>query len=297
MRAWKGAVVGALVGGLGLGACERGPSPEVQAQLAQLTAVSAEKDSLLAQVAENARLMSEIGAQLVAVSDREKLAQVASASESPIAASRDSLRVMVGDVTQRIQLSEERLRESQRRIRGLTRLSDSLKTQFEETVTALQETLENQKVTIATLTERVERLEAENVQLATEKAALADTVEQLVEETSMAYYVIGTKDELIERGIVTEEGGSRVLFIFGKRGKTLVPARELDPAEFTPIDLRHVTEIVLPDSTDEYRIASRQNLAYLAEPPTDGKVRGSVLRIAEPEQFWLPSKFLILVRS
>ena len=203
---------------------------------------------------------------------------------------------MVGDVTKRIQLSEERLRESQRRIRGLTRASDSVRAQFEETLTSLQETLENQKTTIATLTARVEDLEAENVQLATEKAALADTVEQLVEETNMAYYVIGTKDELIERGIVTEEGGSRVLFIFGKRGKTLVPARDLNPADFTAIDLRHDTEIVLPDSTEQYRIASRQNLAALADSLPDGKVQGTALRIAQPMEFWLPSRFLILVQ-
>lgn len=295
MRMWNGRIMGALV--LGLAACDRGPSPEVQAQLAQLTAVSAEKDSLLTQVAENARLMSEIGAQLVAVADREKLAKSVS-SESPMAASRDSLRVMVGDVTQRLQLGEERLNESRQRIRLLTRMSDSARTQFEATLASINETLENQKTAITSLTERVEALEAENVVLATEKAALADTVEQLVDETNTAYYVIGTKEELIERGIVTEEGGSRVLFIFGKAGKTIVPARQLDPADFTPIDIRHVTEITLPDSTEEYRIASRQDVAALAEPPQDGKIRNSnALRIAAPDQFWMPSKFLILVRS
>lgn len=294
MRNAMKVVVGLVVAGT---ACQPGANPDVEAQLAQLTAVSAEKDSLLAQVAENARLMSEIGAQLTAVADREQLQRVGSAAESPLAATRDSLRIMVGDVTKRIQMSEERLRESQRRIRNLTNTSDSLRTQFDETLVSLQETLENQKTTIATLTDRIEHLEAENVQLATEKAALADTVELLVEETNVAYYVIGTKDELVERGIVTEEGGSRVLFIFGKAGKTLVPARELNPADFTPIDLRHVTEIVLPDSTEQYRIASRQNLAALAEAPEDGKVRGAALRIAQPSQFWLPSKFLILVRS
>jgi hypothetical protein len=296
MRIGNGRIVGPLT--LALAAWSCGPSGEVQEQLNQLATVSAEKDSLLAQVAENARLMSEIGAQLVAVADREKLDKAVEASESPMAASRDSLRVMVGDVTQRIQMGEERLRESQRRIRTLTRVSDSARAQFEATITSLTETLENQKATIGTLTARVETLEAENVVLASEKAALADTVEHLVTETNTAYYVIGTKDELIERGIVTEEGGSRVLFIFGKAGKTIVPARQLDPADFTPIDIRSVTEITLPDSTDEYRIASRQDVAALAEPPADGKIRGtSALRIMAPDQFWMPSKFLILVRS
>ena len=112
-----------------------------------------------------------------------------------------------------------------------------------------------------------------------------------------AYYIVGTKDELIEQGIVTEVGGSRVLFIFGRAGKTLVPARELDTAQFTPIDLRTTLEIALPDSLATYRIASRQNVAFLADPPDkDGKVR-SPLRITSPDEFWLPSKFLIVVRS
>jgi hypothetical protein len=296
MNMRNGRIFGALA--LALAACSRGPGADVQAQLDQLVAVSAEKDSLLAQVSENARLMSEIGAQLVSVADREKLAKAAEASESPIAASRDSLRIMVGDVTQRIALGEERLRESQRRIRTLTRVSDSARAQFESTLTSLTETLENQKTTIVTLTARVEALESENVVLASEKAALADTVEHLVVATNTAYYVIGTKDELIERGIVTEEGGSRVLFIFGKAGKTIVPARQLDPADFTPIDIRSVTEITLPDSTDEYRIASRQDVAALADSLEDGKIRrASALRIMAPDQFWMPSKFLILVRS
>jgi hypothetical protein len=287
----------AALAALVLGACNRGPSPEVQAQLAQLQTVSAEKDSLLSQVAENARLMSEISAQLVTVADRERLGKVGGAAESPIAATRDSLRVMVGDVTTRIAQAEERLKESQRRIRGLTRASDSARAQFEATLTDLQATLENQKTTIGVLTARVEALQTENVQLATEKAALADTVEQLVDAQNTVYYVVGTKQELLERGVVNEVGGSRVLFIFGKRGKTLVPAPNLDPADFTAVDLRTTTEIALPDSAQAYKIASRQNVDFLAAPPDkDGKVRGT-LRITSPWEFWMPSKFLIVVRS
>jgi len=283
-----------LAAGLG---CERGPSPEMQAQLAEISALSAEKDSLLRQVAASARLMSEISAELVTVADQERLARVAGEAESPVSASRDSLRVMVADVTARIETLEERLTASQRRVRGLQQTSDSARAELTQALTDLQTTIENQKTTIAFLSGRVETLETENVQLATEKAALADTVEQLEVVQFTAYYIVGTKDELIEQGIVTEVGGSRVLFIFGRAGKTLVPARELDTAQFTPIDLRTTLEIALPDSLATYRIASRQNVAFLADPPDkDGKVR-SPLRITSPEEFWLPSKFLIVVRS
>jgi uncharacterized protein YeeX (DUF496 family) len=282
---------------IALAACDRGVDPEIQARLDELVAVSAEKDSLLRQVAENARLMSEISAQLITVADEERLARVTAAAESPVAASRDSLRVMVDDVTGRLKDMETRLAESQRRVRSLTRTSDSLRAQMATAMEDLQATIENQKSTIAFLSERIETLQAENVQLATERAALADTVEQLVDVQNTAYYVIGTKEELVEKGIVSEEGGSRILFIFGRSGRTLVPARELSPVDFVAIDMRAVTEIALPDSGADYRIASRQNLAFLADPPDkDGRVRGA-LRITAPDEFWLPSKFLIIVRS
>jgi hypothetical protein len=200
-------------------------------------------------------------------------------------------------VTDRLATLETRLAESRRRIQRLDHASDSARAAFEQAMTDLQTAMTNQRTTIGFLSERLEALETENVQLATEKAALADTVEQLIDEQNTAYYVIGTKEELLADGLVTEEGGSRVLFIFGKRGKTLVPARDLDTALFTPIDLRTTTELVLPDSAADYRIASRQNVAYLAEPPgEDGKIRG-MLRIMSAQEFWLPSKFLIIVRS
>jgi hypothetical protein len=291
------AVVFVLAALGGVVACERGPDPEVQAQLAELTSLAAEKDSLIRQVAENARLMSDISAQLVTVANPERLAPVAGSAESPVAASRDSLRAMVGDVTSRLDTLETRLAESRRRIQRLDRASDSAKAAFDQAITDLQTAMTNQRTTIAFLTSRVETLQTENVQLATEKAALVDTVEQLIDVQNTAYYVIGTKDELLADGIVTEEGGSRVLFIFGKRGKTLVPARDLDTALFTPIDLRTTTELLLPDSAAAYRIASRQNLGFLAEPPDEeGKIRGA-LRIRSAEEFWMPSKFLIIVRS
>jgi hypothetical protein len=180
--------------------------------------------------------------------------------------------------------------------------------------------LESQRTTVAALTDRVSALETENL-------ALRDTITTMETEENTAYYVVGTKQELIERGIITKEGGSRVLFIFGKRGETLVPARDIDTSQFTPIDIRQVTEIPLPDSTAEYLIASRQNLdalqpaaeampaeapAYQESPQNDprepkpvtepdkqtarGRVKGTI-RIAEPEQFWLPSRFLIVVRT
>ncbi|MEO6878412.1 MAG: hypothetical protein ABI205_08025, partial [Gemmatimonadaceae bacterium] len=64
---------------------------------------------------------------------------------------------------------------------------------------------------------------------------------------------------------------------------------------FTQIDRLTDRTIQLP--AGEYKILSRQNPAYTAPHDTkDGKIVGA-LTISEPEQFWQPSRFLIIVRS
>src|SRR4051812_43727561 len=93
------------------------------------------------------------------------------------------------------------------------------------------------------------------------QARLDDFDKLLVAERTAAnrvYYVIGTEDELVKKGVVVREGGTNLLI---KRiGRTLVPARELNREAFTPIDARETHAIVVPDSTKRYAIVSRQNL-------------------------------------
>ncbi len=272
----------------GVASCQRGPTPEQLALMAQ-------KDSLVKEVAEQSRVLSDISAELAKVQVEGRQLEVK--VESPRTAVRDSIFARISYVTERLTAAEQRLQESRRRINRLAHLSDSLRATLEATIQNYESTIASQKATIQELNDQIQKLSAENAQLATAKAALTDTVRALEQEKNTVYYVVGTKEELLSRGIVQEEGGSRVLFIFGKRGKTLVPARELVPSAFTAIDRRQVTEIPLPGE-GEYRIASRQDLAALATPPDkDGRIRGSVLKIAAPEKFWATSKFLILVRG
>jgi hypothetical protein len=271
-------------------ACRQGPAPAMTAEIERLRTDSAERDRLLQEMAENTRVMSEVSAELSKV--RIPAQRLRTTSESPLRASRDSMLARVRYVTSRLNESTARLRESERRINDLSSLSDSLRSTLAATIANYDTLIANQHAEIAAITEQLGALQAENV-------ALRDTVTHMSERENTVYYVVGTRDELIERGIVTPEGGSRFLLIFGKRGQTLAPARELDPSQFTAINKRLVTEIPLPATDDEYRIASRQDLGQLATPPGEnGKITGTpALRITQPEQFWTASKFLIVVRG
>ena len=266
-----------------------GTSAETERKLADLEQASAQRDSLLQEVAVSARLLNDVSAALQKVQVRGR--QIRVSSETPLLAQRDTMMQKLRYVVARVSETEARLNESQQRIKKLTSLSDSLRSTLDSTVTNLGAILESQKATIVSLTEQVTRLETENV-------ALRDTVATVTERENTVYYIIGTKEQLKEKGIVVEEGGSRVLFVLWRTGSVLAPARELDPSLFTPINKRDVRQINL-DAQAQYRIASRQDLEFLATPRTEqGKIVGaSSLEITAPEQFWRNSKFLIIVQE
>ena len=264
----------------GLAAC--GSSAETERKLADLEQVNAQKDSLMQEVAISSRLISDINGELAKARIRNNRLHVS--SETPMTASTDTLMAKLRYVVARVSEVESALAASRERVKNLTSMSDSLRAAFDTTVSNLQAVIATQKNTIDYLTDHVTTLTEENV-------ALRDSL-------ATGYYVIGTRDELKKKGILTEQGGGRVLFVLWRTGKTLQPARNLDPDDFHSIDTRQVTQIPLPSATAEYRVASLQDLDYVAEERADGKFRDTpTLTITSPADFWRNSKFLIIIRE
>ncbi|MGH7658107.1 MAG: hypothetical protein ACREL6_07715, partial [Gemmatimonadales bacterium] len=251
-----GAVLGmALIVSTG---CDQGLKEEnaqLRTEVEQMTLASAERDSLLQIVVDNTQLMSEINAEISKVKGLKSGVVPVTNPESGLpdtVNAKTYLLDRVKEVTARINESEERLQTAQTRLARVSKESD----QFRSTVEQLQSIIDTQKVTMLSLTEQINALQTENVRLVQEKQALTDTVvtlaqekEGLVEEQNTAYYVIGTKDELKEMGVITEEG-SKFLF-FG--GTSLHPSRNLTPDNFTRIDLRETTVIPLPEIGQKYK--------------------------------------------
>jgi hypothetical protein len=273
---------------LAVAACSQGPSPQVQSKIDSLTQVALDNGRLIQQVAENSRLVSDIGRELARVNVPARHLKVT--AESPMQASRDSLLQKIRYVTARVKELEPKLQESERRVQGLTSLSDSLRSELAATVQSMQGMIDAQKETIESLSLQVDRLSAEN-------AALKDTITNMAAEANTVYYIIGTKDQLKQKGIVREAGGARFLFVLWKSGKTLVPGRTLDANEFTPVDRRALDAIPLPAANKEYRIVSRQDVSALATPPAENGTITGAPKIADSARFWANSKFLIIVES
>ena len=83
---------------------------ELNQKIEQLSLVSAEKDSLLGEVVENSKLLSDIGAEVAKVKDRKGSVEVVSPESGPMT-NREVLLGKIKDLASRVDESEARLRK------------------------------------------------------------------------------------------------------------------------------------------------------------------------------------------
>jgi SMC interacting uncharacterized protein involved in chromosome segregation len=201
------------------------------------------------------------------------------------------------DMLRRVNALVERARETSRQV---TELQDKQARLLAENgkLSAANKAL---KDSVDAAVARVAELDATIEQQAKTIAALEARIDGLAQEIaaartaySKAYYVIGTEDELLKKGVIVKEGGTNLLI---KRiGRTLVPARELPKDVFTPIDTRDVHTIEIPDTTRRYQIVSRQSLDDAKVANREGAYFRGPLEIPEAERFWSASRYLIIVQ-
>lgn len=248
------------------------------------------QSSLIGDAATSARLVSEIDRELSKA--RIEVKEDTARSESAIqTVSGDLARVQkkVSVVLQRLAASEVRIRRLRSDSVARTMLNASQTAQiaeYEQSIADLRASVENQSVELATLHARVDSLSWVNVDLTNRNAAMTARDDSV-------FVAIGTEKELTEKGIIRREGGT--LLAFG-RGKTIVPARTFDLEDFQVLSKSQDLSIALPRDDTEYRVVSRQSLEFTATENPKGPMVKGTLQVTDPDRFWAPSRFLILVQ-
>jgi hypothetical protein len=268
------------------------------------------KDEMLNEVMSSTQFVNDLNTEIAKLKNPPKgLTVSAKDGESDRArtlAEREAVSARVRELVARLDSSEARIASLRSRASTLAKRDEQLTQQvalYEKTIADLRDAAERQRsemqaiideqgTRIVALNSRIDTVTKDNVRLAGERTALSDTVSQLTTEKNTVYYVIGTRDELIKKGVIVEEGSRPVLGLFGSR--PVVPARTLDPAVFTRIDRLRDRTIPLPDG--EFSIVSRQDPSFAtAGESRDHRIAKS-LQVDRPDRFWEPSRFLVLVR-
>ncbi len=210
------------------------------------------------------------------------------ASESGNAASRRSIEQRIQDnlaaIEGYIEKSKQQREVLDRQRAELNRIARSRAvnvSSFEGTIRKLNELIEEKEQTILALRReadlmlaRIDDLEQENTVLVEENTELRE-----------AYYAVGTRDDLLERGILERRGG---FLRIGR--KTRID--QLDASDFSTVTVE-TDAIFIGQDLKKVQILSnhRTNPAlYRFEERADGMV----LTIVNPEQFWKISRYLIV---
>jgi len=261
--------------------------------IAEKTRQLSEQSAIIGDAATSARLISDIDKDLAAVRGlKSNKATVTNAAETEANASSklENIQSKVRSLISRLNASEARVRKMRQDELAHAQV-DSAQVQrlaeYERSIGDMRATVERQQAEIVVLTQRVDSLHSANVVL------IARTTEMSAREDSV-FVAIGSEKELMKRGLIKKEGGTKLMF---GRGKTIVAARHPEAAQFQMISKAEDLEINLPDPNKTYRVVTRQDM-HFAQPqdPKKGMVKGS-LKISDPNAFWGGSKYLILVEQ
>ena len=269
---------------LPLAACDQGPSPEVQAQIDSLQTA---RDSLNRQLAERTETIEQLRGTI-----EEAAADVEGAGTAT-----EPLQDRITTMAQNLRTARAELEDARGRIRVLNARASRLRDSLDTVITERDDALAMQRDSIATLVTSLDSLSSRVDELSTDQVDLSDRLTAIEEKYYTVYVAVGTQDELIEDGVIEQEGGARVLLILWKAGETPVPARDLDTENFRAIDFRETTTVDLQDSAT-YRLVSRHNGDYVdASVDEDGRFTAASLDITDPEQFWQASRYLIVMQE
>jgi hypothetical protein len=187
----------------------------------------------------------------------------------------NEIGVTLKDNRKKISDLQARVRAYRGEVTNLTALIDKLKTSLQE-----------REESIAQLTGRVNGLEqtvADQVKLVSEKERVIDDQKRTINKV---FYVAGTRRELKDKGIITNEGG----FLWGLLGSTTTLASDLDTNEFIPLDRNADQTIHLAGKIDEI-LPHRKATTYAADATGE---TSSDLKILEPSKFW-QGNYLVVV--
>lgn len=265
--------------------------------LAERSRQLSEQSQLLGDAATSARLAAQIERSLADVrSLRDRADTVQAESALPTMASQlESVDRKVKQLIARLNASEARVRRMRSDSTAAAAMSSAQLArlaEYERSIGELRSLVEQQQRDLATLTTRVDSIGRENTVLVARYDTVSARNSALLAREDSAFVVIGTEEELLARGVARKEGGNRLLFGIGR---TLVPARDLEPASFRVLSKARDLAIDLPRPDKSYQVVSRHSLQFTDQAAArDSRVKGT-LTITNPARFWANSNYLILV--
>ena len=180
---------------------------------------------------------------------------------------------------------KQQVRESSVKGNQLKKIIDNLTQQLEtkdQQLQALREELDRKDIHIAELDEKVAALNTDVTNLQEDNSKKEQTISSQDKALHTAWFVFGTKKELMEQKVLSKDG----LF-----SKTKILKEDFNKDYFTKIDIRIDREIKLYSKSAQIMTSHPSN-SYTLQRDANKQF---VLRINDPEVFWSTSKYLVVL--
>ncbi|GCD80868.1 Cbp1 family collagen-binding glycoprotein adhesin [Schleiferia thermophila] len=255
----------------------------LKSEKSELEQRSKEQDSIISILTE---VIEDVQHNLNVIREKEGRIRLAEeASSEKFKSLKDAVVQDIQDVNSIIEESKakinrlnQQLASSKGQIKNLGVLVESLKKQLEErenTIAELTRAIEEKDETIRQLTRKVQIITEESQRTISAKEA----------ELNRCYYIIDTRRNLKDKGIIDSQGG----FLGIGRVKTV--SGSVDPSLFTAADMRELNRLEL-DTRSIKLISEHPTGSYSIE--REGK-KISALVIEDPKTFWSISKILVIM--
>lgn len=278
---------------LGLGSCVEN-SAKYKALQARLDSLQVNYNVQGAELDEVFATINEIEQGLTSIRESESILTVQTADGMEIkAGSKEQLKKDIEAIQDAIKNYQDEIKKLQ----NDNRLQSS---QFKKRLAAMQKELKEKSGIIAGLSRQLEEKDAQIVLQTRQIASLDEVVSNLKEEVSSlesegsqlkakvadqeeeiysVYYIVGSKSELIEAGVMTKGG----LF------KSSKVSYQSEKDAFVKIDLREISQI--NTNAGKAKVMSVHPKGTYAFVENDSEM---VLNISNPEEFWEQTKYLVI---
>lgn len=176
---------------------------------------------------------------------------------------------------------KRKLRKSNKKLVELEKMLKNFELQIaakDSEIYQLKTKLEQMNIKVEILTASIDSLNKENIQK-------SELIAQKTEELNTAFYVIGSKKELIANKIITKEGG------FVGLGKIEKLRSDFNQNYFTRIDITTLDEIPIHSKKAKIITDHPSNTYKFVQ---NGKIIEKLL-ITDKKSFWSVSKYLVII--
>ena len=184
--------------------------------------------------------------------------------------------------SKRISSLQDKLNTSAQRYGSLEMLVGNLKSSVAEREKAIASLEDQVKSLRGDIAEKVRELGEKDELLQSRESMIQNQVSRM----NTVYYVAGTRDELVHRGIISKEGG----FLWGLLGATTVMSADADSSDFRPIDMTQYPAIHVNGKVAELIPRRTPSSFQVGQAGSDD---GYVM-IKKPKSFWR-DKYLVIV--